>query len=138
SRLERLAPMQRARIELLHGSLTYRDKRLEGFEVATCIEVIEHLDANRIHALTRTLFEFAHPKAVVLTTPNKEYNVLFPGLAEGALRHGDHRFEWTRAEFEAWANNTAQHYGYMVRFVGIGEVDAQYGAPTQMAIFCLQ
>lgn len=138
SRLERLAPMQRARIELLHGSLTYRDKRLEGFEVATCIEVIEHLDANRIHALTRALFEFAHPKAVVLTTPNKEYNVLFPGLAEGALRHGDHRFEWTRAEFEAWANNTAQHYGYMVRFADIGEVDTQYGAPTQMAVFCLQ
>ena len=105
--LDRMSPRQRARIELLHGSLVYRDDRLQGFDAATVIEVIEHLDPPRLVALERVLFEAARPAHVVVTTPNREYNVNFAGLPPGTLRHADHRFEWTRAEFHAWCESQA-------------------------------
>jgi 3' terminal RNA ribose 2'-O-methyltransferase Hen1 len=133
--LDRLPPRQRERISLMHGSLIYRDKRLAGFDVATVIEVVEHLDAARLAAFERVLFEFAHPGNVVMSTPNREYNVKFPNLPAGQLRHADHRFEWTRAEFQAWAREQAERHGYDVTFEGIGEEDAELGAPTQAAIF---
>jgi 3' terminal RNA ribose 2'-O-methyltransferase Hen1 len=134
-RLERLPPLLKKRITLMQGSLTYRDKRLSGFDVATCVEVIEHLDPPRIGALTRTLLEFAHPKAIILTTPNREYNARFAGMAPGALRHADHRFEWTRAQFRAWAEAAAARHGYRVEIEGIGQADEALGWPTQMAVF---
>ena len=102
-RLDQMSERQRARIDLLHGALTYRDRRLDGYDAAALVEVIEHVDADRLSALERSLFEFMAPRTVIVTTPNREYNTLFEGMAEGALRHRDHRFEWTRAEFEAWA-----------------------------------
>jgi 3' terminal RNA ribose 2'-O-methyltransferase Hen1 len=133
--LDRMSPTRRARIELLHGSLLYRDKRLHGFDAAAVVEVIEHLDLGRLAAFTRILFEHTRPKAVVLTTPNAEYNARFPDLPAGKLRHVDHRFEWTRAEFEAWACGIAERHGYAVRFLPVGAADPALGAPTQMAIF---
>jgi 3' terminal RNA ribose 2'-O-methyltransferase Hen1 len=133
--LERLPDLQRQRIKLLHGSLMYRDKRLAGFEAATVVEVIEHLDPPRLAAFERVLFEAARPGMVVLTTPNAEFNVRFEGLPAGRFRHKDHRFEWTRAEFEAWARGVAERFGYGVRFSPVGVVDAEVGAPTQMAVF---
>jgi hypothetical protein len=99
-RLNDLAPRQRERIALLHGSLMYRDKRLEGYDAATVTEVIEHLDPPRLAAFERVLFEFAQPRTVILTSPNKEYNVVWENLRGGKLRNGDHRFEWTRQEFQ--------------------------------------
>ncbi len=134
-RLEQLAPAFRDRIELIHGSLMYRDRRLQGFDLATVIEVIEHLDVARLRAFERVLFEQAHPKAVLVTTPNSEFNVKFETLPAGQFRHPDHRFEWTRVEFRTWANTIADRFGYTARFEGIGEADAALGAPTQMAIF---
>jgi 3' terminal RNA ribose 2'-O-methyltransferase Hen1 len=134
-KLDRLPTSLRGKIELMHGSLTYRDRRLSGFDCATVIEVIEHLDVSRLAAFERVLFEFARPKAVVLTTPNAEYNVKFAGLVAGQFRHPDHRFEWTRAEFQAWANSVASKRGYSVRFHPIGEADPHLGAPTQLAVF---
>jgi 3' terminal RNA ribose 2'-O-methyltransferase Hen1 len=110
-RLDRLPPLQKKRIALLHGSLTYRDKRLSGFDVATCVEVAEHLDPARVGALMRTLFEFARPQAVILTTPNREYNARFAAMSPGALRHADHRFEWTPDEFRAWAGAAVARHG---------------------------
>lgn len=133
--LERLPPRVRERIQLLHGGLTYRDARIEGFEAATAIEVIEHLDQNRLAAFERVLFQCAHPRLAIITTPNIEYNVNYPFLADGRLRHADHRFEWTRAEFEAWGRRVAESFGYAVRFAPVGAVDAVVGPPTQMAIF---
>jgi 3' terminal RNA ribose 2'-O-methyltransferase Hen1 len=133
--LERLPELQRQRIKLLHGSLMYRDKRLAGFDAATVIEVIEHLDPPRLAAFERVLFEFARPGLVVLTTPNAEFNVRFEGLPAGRFRHKDHRFEWTRPEFETWARDVAGRFGYGVRFSPVGVVDATVGAPTQMAVF---
>jgi 3' terminal RNA ribose 2'-O-methyltransferase Hen1 len=134
-RLEQLAPAFRDRIELIHGSLVYRDRRLLGFDVATVIEVIEHLDAARLSAFQRVLFEQSRPKTVIVTTPNIEYNVRFETLPAGQFRHPDHRFEWTRAEFETWSRGIAERHGYAVQFSGIGDADAALGAPTQMALF---
>ncbi len=136
-RLDRMAEHQQKRIQLIQGSLLYRDKRLNGFDAAALIEVIEHLDPSRLLALERVLFEFARPHHVVITTPNRDYNVLFPTLSPGAMRHSDHRFEWTRAEFAAWSEATAARFGYQVSFEAIGPVDPQYGPPSQMAVFSL-
>ena len=133
--LDRMGENQRKRIRLIHGSLMYRDKRLSGYDAATVIEVIEHLDAPRLSAFERTLFEFARPTVIVITTPNIEYNALFPNLPAGRMRHRDHRFEWTRAEFESWAHRNASRFNYEVRFVPVGPVDPRLGPPTQMAVF---
>ncbi|HWD29388.1 MAG TPA: 3' terminal RNA ribose 2'-O-methyltransferase Hen1 [Rhizomicrobium sp.] len=123
------------RVTLLHGSLTYRDKRLAGVDAAALVEVIEHLDAGRLPALAHNVFGEMKPKTVVVTTPNAEYNALFPNLPAGALRHPDHRFEWTRAEFAGWARAIEAQYGYTASFRDIGTFDAAHGAPTQMAVF---
>jgi 3' terminal RNA ribose 2'-O-methyltransferase Hen1 len=132
---DQMAPKQRERIELLHGSLMYRDKRLSGFDAAAVVEVIEHLDAPRLAAFERVLFEGARPGAAVITTPNAEYNVKFPTLPEGEFRHKDHRFEWTRAQFGAWAGGVAERFGYSVRFLPVGPEDPAVGSPTQMGVF---
>lgn len=133
--LENLPTMQKDRIRLLHGSLTYRDARLAGYDAATVVEVIEHQDAPRLAAFERVLFEFAHPQTVVVTTPNVEYNVKFETLPAGKMRHKDHRFEWTRAEFQSWATSMATRFGYSVRFLPVGPEDQAVGSPTQMGIF---
>jgi 3' terminal RNA ribose 2'-O-methyltransferase Hen1 len=134
-RLDRLPPMQRERLRLIHGSLMYRDSRITGFEAAAVVEVIEHLDPPRFAAFERVLFEFARPGTVVLTTPNAEYNVRWERLPAGEFRHRDHRFEWTRAQFQAWAQRIADRFSYAVRFVPVGPEDAKVGSPTQMGIF---
>lgn len=136
--LENLPTMQKERIRLLHGSLTYRDARLAGYDAATVVEVIEHQDPPRLAAFERVLFEFAHPQTIVVTTPNVEYNVKFESLPAGKLRHKDHRFEWTRAEFQSWATRVAGRFGYSVRFLPIGPEDSAVGSPTQMGIFIRQ
>jgi len=125
------------RVTLLHASLTYRDSRWADVDAAALVEVIEHLDADRIPALEAVVFADARPRTVVVTTPNAEYNALFEGMAPGALRHPDHRFEWTRAEFAAWAGRVAEAWGYQLRLGGIGPEDAALGCPTQMAVFTL-
>ena len=134
-RLERLPSRQRERIKFVHGSLTYRDKKLSGFDAAAVVEVIEHLDQPRLAAFERVLFEFARPNTIVLTTPNVEYNGRFDNLPAGAFRHKDHRFEWTRAQFREWAEAIAEKYEYAVRFLPVGPEDSEVGAPTQMAVF---
>jgi len=134
-KLDRLAPKQRERIRLLHGSLMYRDARLRGFDAAAVMEVVEHLDPPRLRAFERVLFESAQPGTVALTTPNAEYNVKWPTLPRGQFRHPDHRFEWTRQEFQQWAGEMASRFGYDVRFLPVGDEDVVVGPPTQMAVF---
>jgi 3' terminal RNA ribose 2'-O-methyltransferase Hen1 len=133
--LDTMAPRQRERIELVQGSLTYRDRRLEGFDAAAIVEVIEHLDPSRLGSFERVIFAHARPTTVIVTTPNVEYNVRFETLPAETLRHRDHRFEWNRVEFEAWASGVAERHGYEVAFSPIGPVDEEVGSPTQMAVF---
>ncbi len=132
---DRLPPMQKERIELIHGSLMYRDRRLAGFDAAAVVEVIEHLDPPRLSAFERVLFEFARPKTVVITTPNSEYNTMWESLPAGNFRHPDHRFEWSRQEFQDWAKRIADQYGYSVQFLPVGPVNESVGSPTQMGVF---
>jgi 3' terminal RNA ribose 2'-O-methyltransferase Hen1 len=133
--MDRMPPKQRERIQLLHGSLMYRDSRLTGYDAAAVVEVIEHLDAPRLAAFERVLFEFARPDLVVITTPNSEYNVKWESLPAGEFRHRDHRFEWTRAQFTDWSARASAAHGYSVRFAPVGPEDPVAGAPTQMAVF---
>src|SRR5690606_21358000 len=89
-KLDEISDRQRGRIQLLQGALTYRDERLRGYQAAMLIEVIEHVDPDRLEALERAVFEYMNPEVVVVTTPNREYNVRFENLKPGALRHADH------------------------------------------------
>jgi 3' terminal RNA ribose 2'-O-methyltransferase Hen1 len=123
------------RVTLLHGSLTYRDRRWEDVDAAVLVEVIEHLDLDRLPVLEKVVFGAARPASVIVTTPNADCNALFPNLASGAFRHPDHRFEWTRAQFADWVQRIEQTYGYVATVSGIGRLDDALGAPTQMAVF---
>ncbi|MFC9437613.1 3' terminal RNA ribose 2'-O-methyltransferase Hen1 [Nocardia sp. NPDC057030] len=134
-RLERMPERVAQRLTLRQGALTYTDARLRGYDAAVLMEVIEHVDLPRLGALEHAVFASAAPGAVVVTTPNAEFNVRFETLPADTFRHADHRFEWTRAEFAAWADGVAARHGYRVRFVPIGVPDPELGAPTQMAVF---
>jgi 3' terminal RNA ribose 2'-O-methyltransferase Hen1 len=134
-RIDEWPPQQRQRLKLMQGSLLYRDTRLVGYDAAVLIEVIEHLEPTRLETFARVLFGYTRPGVVILTTPNREYNVQWPRLRAGGLRHRDHRFEWTRAEFQQWATRVAQQHGYAVDFRAIGPEDPHVGSPTQMGTF---
>ncbi|MCW2915216.1 MAG: Methyltransferase type 12 [Actinomycetia bacterium] len=136
-RPERLPRPQAERLAVFQGALTYSDERFRGYDAAVLMEVIEHVDQSRLHAVERVVFGDARPRSVIVTTPNVEYNVRYEGLAEGKRRHPDHRFEWTRAEFQEWAGQVTEAYGYRVRYVPVGDDDAEVGPPTQMAVFTL-
>ena len=132
-RLDRMSERQSERTELFQSALTYEDDRFAGFDAAVLMEVVEHVDPCRLEALERVVFGAARPGAVLVTTPNSEFNVRYDGLV--GLRHPDHRFEWDRAEFAAWSDRVAASYGYTVERRGIGEVDDLLGSPTQLAVF---
>ncbi len=133
--LDRMPDIQRARLELIQSSVTYRDERLAGHDAVVLMEVIEHVDVTRLPALERTVFAHARPTSVLVTTPNAEHNVRYELLPAGTMRHRDHRFEWTRQQFRAWAEATAAAHGYVVRYLPVGEDDPEVGPPTQMAVF---
>jgi 2-polyprenyl-3-methyl-5-hydroxy-6-metoxy-1,4-benzoquinol methylase len=135
--LAEMPPRQRARLDLIQGSLLYKDERLAGFDAAALVEVIEHLDPSRLAALEAVVFGQARPGHVFVTTPNADYNQLYDNLSAGTFRHTDHRFEWSRAEFAAWATAVAARHGYQVRLVAMGEEVAGVGGPSQMAVFGL-
>lgn len=131
--LDRMSERQAERVQLFQGALTYEDERYAGFDAAVLMEVVEHVDPPRLEALEHVVLGVAKPGAVVVTTPNGEYNVRYEGLV--GMRHPDHRFEWTREEFAAWSDRVAAAYGYTVERRGIGELDDTLGTPTQMAVF---
>ena len=123
------------RIELLHGSALYLDTRLHGFDAVVAVDVLEHIEPERLPAFAHVIFGDSDPLFVILTTPNAEFNKTFENLSSGELRHPDHRFEWTREEFEAWAAGICEAYGFKVTIDGIGPHHTLYGCPTQMAVF---
>ncbi|MGQ4362913.1 3' terminal RNA ribose 2'-O-methyltransferase Hen1 [Streptomyces sp. SAS_272] len=134
-KIDRMGERQASRVRLLQGSLAYTDARLKGYDAAVLSEVIEHLDLPRLPALEYAVFGSARPRTVLVTTPNVEYNVRWESLPAGHVRHGDHRFEWTREEFRGWAARVAERHGYDVRFTPVGPDDPEVGPPTQMAVF---
>ncbi|MEV0244559.1 3' terminal RNA ribose 2'-O-methyltransferase Hen1 [Streptomyces sp. NPDC050674] len=136
-KLDRMGERQASRVQLFQGSLAYTDARLKGYDAAVLSEVIEHLDLPRLPALEYAVFGSARPRTVLVTTPNVEYNVRWESLPAGHVRHGDHRFEWTREEFRAWAEAVAERHGYGVEFVAVGPDDPEVGPPTQMAVFTM-
>jgi 3' terminal RNA ribose 2'-O-methyltransferase Hen1 len=136
-KLDRMGERQAARVKLFQGSLAYTDHRIKGYDAAVLSEVIEHLDLPRLPALEYAVFGSARPRTVLVTTPNVEYNVRWESLPAGHVRHGDHRFEWTRAQFRAWAQAVAERHGYGAEFVPVGPDDPEVGPPTQMAVFTL-
>ena len=71
----------------------------------------------------------------MLTTPNREYNVVWPNLAAGAFRHDDHRFEWTREEFQTWATGLAEKFGYAVEFQSVGPEHENSDRRRRWAVF---
>jgi 3' terminal RNA ribose 2'-O-methyltransferase Hen1 len=135
ARIARLPEHARRKVSLLPGSLVYRDHRLRDLDAVSCLEVIEHLEPERLDAFERALFGDARPKLVLVTTPNREHNALFASLPAGRFRHPDHRFEWTRAEHEDWARAVAARHGYDVRFAAIGDDHPELGPPTQASVF---
>ncbi|MFI7141184.1 3' terminal RNA ribose 2'-O-methyltransferase Hen1 [Streptomyces massasporeus] len=136
-KLDRMGERQASRVQLFQGSLAYTDARLKGYDAAVLSEVVEHLDLPRLPALEYAVFGSARPRTVLVTTPNVEYNVRWESLPAGHVRHGDHRFEWTRAEFRAWAEAVSERHGYGVAFEPVGPDDPEVGPPTQMAVFTL-
>ncbi|RCV49901.1 3' terminal RNA ribose 2'-O-methyltransferase Hen1 [Marinitenerispora sediminis] len=134
-RVDGMPPQRAERLGLFVGSALYRDRRFAGHDAAVLMEVVEHVDPSRLPALAAVVFGHAAPRTVVVTTPNVEYNIRYAGLAAGRLRHADHRFEWTRAEFAAWAGAVAERYGYQVRYLPVGDADPELGPPTQMGVF---
>jgi 3' terminal RNA ribose 2'-O-methyltransferase Hen1 len=133
--LDRMPDSQRARLELIQSSVTYRDDRLSGHDAIVLMEVIEHVDPGRLPALERNVFGHARPTSVIVTTPNAEFNIRYEFLEAGAMRHRDHRFEWTRDQFREWAEAAAAAYDYTVRFLAVGVDDPELGSPTQLAVF---
>jgi 3' terminal RNA ribose 2'-O-methyltransferase Hen1 len=134
-RLDGMSEQQRQRVQLFQSALTYRDDRLAGLDAAVLMEVIEHVDPPRLTALERAVFGYGAPATVVVTTPNAEHNARYEGLADGGMRHRDHRFEWTRAEFREWASRVGSSFGYHVRFLPVGADDPEVGPSTQLAVF---
>ena len=133
--LNEASPAMRERISLFQGSVTYIDERLKGFDAAALIEVVEHLDPERLSAMEKIVFGFANPNTVVLSTPNAEYNEVFEKLEEGSFRHEDHRFEWKRSEFNDWCEKVSTQFNYEVAIYPVGDEEPNIGAPSQMAVF---
>ena len=133
--LDRATPAMKERICIFQGSVTYKDERLKGFEAVVLVEVIEHLDEERLPAMEKVVFGFAQPGTVIMSTPNAEYNVVYGKLDDGQFRHDDHRFEWTRKQFADWCENVCQTFTYDVEIFPVGQEDPQLGAPSQLAVF---
>lgn len=120
-------------VAFLQASFTSREERLTGFDAAVMVETIEHVDPDRLSAVENAVFGCYRPKTVVITTPNHEFNGLLD-VPEGRFRHKDHRFEWSRAKFEAWVRGVGTRAGYAAAIEGIGFAHPILGSPTQMAI----
>ncbi|GAB2965741.1 3' terminal RNA ribose 2'-O-methyltransferase Hen1 [Hymenobacter coalescens] len=134
-RVAEMPPRQRERLTLAQGSVLYHDPRLAGYDAAAVVEVIEHLDEGRLAAFEQVVFARARPGAVLVTTPNADYNQRYEQLSAGEFRHHDHRFEWTRAQFAEWAAGVAERQGYRVRMAPLGPEAEEVGAPSQLAVF---
>ncbi|NXK56637.1 HENMT methyltransferase, partial [Chauna torquata] len=132
-----LQPTERSlTVTLHHGSVAHKDPCMLGFDLVTCIELIEHLEESDLEMFPEVVFGFMSPTMVVISTPNSEFNTLLPGVR--VFRHPDHKFEWDRAQFQSWALDTAKRYDYSVEFTGVGNPPTgmeDVGFCTQIGVF---
>ncbi|NXI62786.1 HENMT methyltransferase, partial [Anseranas semipalmata] len=132
-----LQPAERSlTVTLHHGSVAHKDPCMLGFDLVTCIELIEHLEESELEKFPEVVFGFMAPTMVVISTPNSEFNPLLPGVT--VFRHPDHKFEWDRAQFQSWALDTAKRYDYTVEFTGVGSPPTgmeDVGFCTQIGVF---
>ncbi|XP_039110897.1 small RNA 2'-O-methyltransferase isoform X2 [Hyaena hyaena] len=122
-------------IVLYRGSAVEKDSRLLGFDLITCIELIEHLDSEDLAKFPEVVFGYFSPGMVVISTPNSDFNPLFPA---STFRNSDHKFEWNQKQFQHWASNVAKLYNYTVEFTGVGAPPPwakHVGYCTQIGIF---
>jgi small RNA 2'-O-methyltransferase len=135
AKLSTAAPNVRQKVELVHGSMTEPSLALSGFDAAVLVETIEHIDPDRLSLLERAVFRDMTPGAVIITTPNSDFNGML-GVPAHRFRHRDHRFEWGRAKFRTWCSGVAQRNGYEVMFEDeMPGAQFAYGGATQMAQF---
>ncbi|KAL4635065.1 small RNA 2'-O-methyltransferase [Arapaima gigas] len=123
-------------IELYQGCVTEKEPRTKGYDLATCIELIEHLQPAKVDQFAEVLFGYMGPSAVIISTPNADYNPLLPGCS--GFRNLDHKFEWTQAEFHSWALKISRSYGYRVEFSGVGKPpchEESVGFCSQIGVF---
>uniref|UniRef100_A0A8D2JA86 Small RNA 2'-O-methyltransferase n=1 Tax=Varanus komodoensis TaxID=61221 RepID=A0A8D2JA86_VARKO len=131
-----LQPSERPLTVILHqGSVAHKDPCMLGFDMITCIELIEHLEAKELEKFPEVVFGFMSPAVVIISTPNAEFNPLLPAVT--LFRHPDHKFEWNRAQFQNWAQDAAAHYDYTVEFTGLGAAPPgkDVGFCTQIGVF---
>ncbi len=128
------AERQKEKLTLFQGSVLYQDVRFSGYDAACLVEVVEHIDPEKLPVLEEVLFGKAAPGTVIVTTPDRSFNERY-GMGADQLRHKDHRFEWSGEEFRDWCERTGRRYGYSVRYRGIGGEDGTEGCPTQMGVF---
>ena len=131
---DRLPERQKEKVTLFQGSLMYQDDRFKGYDCMSVVEVMEHIEPERLPMLEKVVFSWARPATVIFTTPDKTYNTNYD-LEEDELRHEDHRFEWDRETFEEWTQHVCEEYGYTVSIKGIGGKDGEDISPTQMGVF---
>ncbi|GMP71654.1 hypothetical protein CsSME_00029978 [Camellia sinensis var. sinensis] len=136
---------------LYYGSITDFDSRLYGFDIGTCLEVIEHMEEDQAHLFGDVVLTSFCPRILIVSTPNYEYNVILQRSALQSqeddpdektqsqsckFRNHDHKFEWTREQFSRWASNLAMRHNYSVEFSGVGgAVDREPGFASQIALF---
>lgn len=124
-------------VMVLEGSIVQHDSRLLGCDAVIAIELIEHLFPHELEEVPYTIFGFIKPNVACITTPNADFNILFHHLR--GFRHPDHKFEWTRLQFQDWCINISERYpDYEVEFhgIGAGPIGSEYlGCVSQMAVF---
>ncbi|KAI3412314.1 uncharacterized protein J3R85_017499 [Psidium guajava] len=136
---------------LYDGSITVFDSRMCGFDIGTCLEVIEHMEEDQASLFGDLVLSSFRPSVLIVSTPNYEYNVILQksdlpnheeapdgkGQSESCrFRNHDHKFEWTREQFGSWARNLASRHNYSVEFSGVGgSADHEPGFASQIALF---
>jgi len=141
-------PEEPLEVTIYCGDLTipYPSLLKECSDAITMVEVIEHLPAHVLERLPYVLFGFYRPEVIVISTPNQEYNQCIKGFDLNTFRHDDHKFEWTRKEFQTWCETQMEKYdGYVVTYQTVGRLHSsaeenffdivKHGRCTQIAVF---
>lgn len=132
--LDEVATHNLEKINIFQSSILYKDDRLKEYETICLIEVIEHIEEDRIVFLEKIVFGYLNTKNVLISTPNSEYNNVYMPENSDSFRHEDHRFEWNREEFKNWVEKICNNFNYNADFFGIGDYNEQFGYPTQAVI----